>query len=43
MTYTEILERLEKEVDVSILRERLADHDLSEYIPHDQVVADLNG
>ena len=39
----ELLERLEDEADVAILRERLADGDVSEYIPHDQVVADLGG
>lgn len=39
----ELLERLEDEADVAILRERLADGDVSEYIPHDQVVAELDG
>ena len=39
----ELLQRLEDEADLAILRERLADHDPSEHIPHDQVVADLSG
>lgn len=39
----ELLERLENEADVAVLRERLTDGDVSEYIPHDQVAADLDG
>ena len=42
-TEAELLQRLEDESDIAILRERLGDHDLSEYIPHDHVAADIDG
>ena len=38
----ELLQRLEDEADMAILRERLADDDVSGYVPHAQVAADLN-
>ncbi len=42
-TEAELLERLEDDGDIAILRKRLADSDLSGYIPHSQVVVDLDG
>ncbi len=42
-TEAELIEHLEDQADASILRERLADGDVSAYIPHDQVVADVGG
>ena len=38
----ELLQRLEDEADMAILRERLADDDVSGYIAHAEVAADLN-
>ena len=38
----ELLQRLEDEADLEIVRERLAGGDVSDYVPHDQVVADLS-
>ena len=35
----ELLQRLEDEADIAILRERLADDDVSGYIPHAEVEA----
>jgi len=42
MADAEFLQRLEDEADVAILRERLGDGDVSGYVPHDQIVADLS-
>ena len=41
-TDAELFQRLEDQADAAILRERLADHDVSEYVSHDQVVADID-
>ena len=41
-TDAELLQRLEDEADIAILRERLADDDVSGYIPHAEVAADVN-
>ena len=41
-TEAELFQHLEDQADAAILRERLADHDVSAYVPHDQVVADLD-
>ena len=38
-----LLQRFEDEADVAILRERLADDDVSEYVSHGQVAADVDG
>ena len=38
----ELLQRLEDQADVAVLRERLADGDASGYVSHDQVVADVD-
>ena len=38
----ELLQRLEDEADMAILRERLADDDVSGHIAHAAVAADLN-
>ena len=38
----ELLQRLEDEADLAILRERLADSEVTDYVPHDQIVADLS-
>ena len=38
----ELLQRLEDEADIAVLRERLKDGDVSGYVSHDQVVADVN-
>ncbi len=38
----ELLQQLEDEADAAIVRERLED-DVSEYIPHEQVVANITG
>ena len=38
----ELLQRLEDEADMAIRRERLADDDVSGYIPHAEVAADVN-
>lgn len=38
----ELLRRLEDETDVAILRERLGDGDASDYVRHNQIVADLS-
>ena len=42
-TDAELLQQLEDEADIAILRERLADADASAYIPHAQAAADVNG
>ncbi len=39
----ELLQRLEDEADIAVLRERLEESDVSDYAPHAQVVADVNG
>ena len=39
----ELLQRLEDEADAAILRERLEDGDVSAYVSHDQIVAEVNG
>ena len=38
----ELLQRLEDDADMAILRERLADDDVSGHIAHAEVAADLN-
>ena len=38
----ELLQRLEDEADIAVLRERLEGSDVSEYVPHAQVVSDVN-
>ena len=37
-----LLQRLENEADVAILRERLGDGDVSDYVSHERIVADLS-
>jgi len=41
MADAELLQRLEDEADVAIVRERLADGDESKYVPHSQVYAEI--
>ena len=38
----ELLQGLDDEADVAIVCERLADGDPADYIPHDQIVAELS-
>lgn len=40
--YLEQLERLEDEEDMAILSERLKDTDPSDYIPHEEIEAEIN-
>ena len=41
-TDAELFQRLEDQSDAAILRKRLADDDVSAYIPHVQVAADVS-
>ena len=41
--YLERLERIEDEEDMAILSERLKDTDVSDYIPHEEIEAEING
>ncbi len=42
VTDAELLQRLEDEADIAVLRERLADGDVSGYVSHAQLAADVN-
>ena len=41
-TEAELFQRLEDQADAVVLRERLANDDVSAYVSHDQVVADID-
>ena len=42
MADAQLLQRLEDEADIAVLRERLEGGDVSEYVTHAQLAADVN-